>query len=179
MIRTLRFFVAVLLALVSSLPVFARAGARGSAVNPHTVELIDADFRSSAPGAIEASFDPPINGVVRVVVLLHPAGAQSFPSFKNESETSKSEVETSKNLAETSKNVADARNSRDAFTFDVTQSGRPIPVRLEKSVKSRGSLSRVTGEIDVNDLTPGVPMVVHFHSDAAASLQASAYAVVY
>jgi hypothetical protein len=157
-IRTLRLFVVLLLALVSSLQVFARAGARASAVNPHSVELIDADFRSPSPGAIEASFDPPINGVVRVVVLLHSAGSQSFPSFKNEAET---------------------RNLRDAFTFDVTQYGRPIPVRLEKSTNLRGSLSRVTGEIDVNDLTPGVPLVVHFHSDAAASLQANAYAVVY
>lgn len=158
MIRSLRFFVASLLALVSPLLVFARAGVRASAVNHHSVEPIDADFRSLAPGAIEASFDPPINGVVRVVVRLHSAVGESFPSFKNE---------------------AEMRNLRDAFTFDVTQYGRPIPVRLEKSTNLRGSLSRVIGEIDVNDLTPGVPLVVHFHSDAPGSLQANAFAVVY
>ena len=157
MIRFPRFSVALILALVSPLLVFARAGVRASAVNHHSVELIDADFRSLAPGAIEASFDPPINGVVRVVVRLHSAVGESFPS---------------------SKNGADARNSRDAFIFDVTQSGRPIPVRLEKSM-NRGALSSVIGEIDVNDLTPGVPLVVHLHSDAPGSLQANAYAVGY
>ncbi len=157
MIRSRLFSVALIFALVSPLPRFAHAGMRGNAVNPHSVQPIDADFHSLAPGAIEASFNPPMNGVVRVVVRLQSAAGQSFPFFHNE---------------------ADAKNSRDAFTFDVTQYGRPIPVRLEKSM-NRGALSSVKGEIDVYDLTPGVPLEIHFHSDAAGSLQANAYAVVY
>jgi hypothetical protein len=156
-IRSCHFHVALIFALVSSLPAFAHAGARGNAVNSHSVEPIDADFRSLAPGAIEASFNPPIHGVVRVVVRLHSAVGESFPSANH---------------------GVDARNSRDAFTFDVTQYGRPIPVRLEKSL-NRGALSSVIGEIDVYDLTPGVPLMIHFHSDVPGSLQANAYAVVY
>lgn len=157
MIRSLGFSVALIFALISPLPESAHARVRGDAIRPHSVEPINADFRAMAPGAIQASFNPPINGVVRVVVLLHSAVAQSLPSPKNE---------------------AEARNFKNAFAFDVTQYGRPIPVRLEKS-KNRGSLSMVTGEIDVYDLTPGVPLVVNFHSDAPGSLQANAYAVAY
>jgi hypothetical protein len=42
-------------------------------------------------------------------------------------------------------------------------------------------LGWAVGEIDVNDLTPGVPLVVRLHSNDndTASVDASAYAVEY
>jgi hypothetical protein len=135
-------------------------GVQQDVIIPHSVEPVDADFHSTEPGAIEASFDPPINGVVRLVVSPRIPAGQTLPAFNG---------------------AATAENPPQAFTLDATQYGRPIPVRLDDARNQGGALSWVVGEIDVNDLTPGVPLVVHFHSNDndRASLQASAYAVVY
>ena len=140
------------------------AGGAASASAAHaksaSVEPLDAVFQTGASGTIETSLNPPIRGVLRVVVR---AGASAG----------------SRHL----------QNKRQPLTLDVTQWDRPIPFRV---VHQRGHHlfgarpSLLVAEIDVNDLTPGVPVRVRVHSDLPdpsdsdpPELEARAYAVVY
>jgi hypothetical protein len=144
--------------------VFARKsynfGVQNDVIIPHSVELVYADFHSTDTGAIEGSIDPPMTGVVRLVV--YPRAGDDQPSADLNS-------------------GAAGENAGQSFSLVATQSGRPIPVRLDDGSKLGGSLGWAVGEIDVNDLTPGVPLVVKLHSNDndMASLEASAYAVEY
>jgi hypothetical protein len=129
-----------------------------------SVELLDAVFQTGAPGSIEASLDPPIQGVLRIVVR---AGASAGQPQSGGS-----------------------AGARQTFTLDVTQADRPIPFRLVNQSGRRnlfgGRPSLLVADIDVNDLTPGVPVRVCVHSNLANSrsadppdFEARAYAVVY
>ena len=135
-------------------------GVEEDVIIPRSVETVDADFFANGTGVLEASFQPPIEGVVRLV--LRPRA----PDNERSSEAGK---------------TAGGSNAGQAFTLDATQYDRPIPVRLESGNRDEHGVSWTVGEIDVNDLTPGVPLVVRFHSNDTdmASLEASAYAVEY
>jgi hypothetical protein len=134
-----------------------RFGVQEDVIIPHSVEQVDADFHSNDAGALEASIDPPISGVVRLVVRPRAGKAR-------------------KDLPQKDSALADQD-----FTLVATQSGRPIPVRLDGAGKMGAGQGWTVGEIDVNDLTPGVPLVVQVHSSDSdmASLEADAYAVEY
>jgi len=135
-------------------------GIQQDVIIPRAVEIVDADFRSTDSGNLEASFNPPIDGVVRLILRPRPSSDQPPVSFNS---------------------LSAGRNAMQAFTLDATQYGRPIPVRLDDSSKIERTMGWTVAEIDVNDLTPGVPLVVRFHSNSTsvASLEASAYAVEY
>jgi hypothetical protein len=129
-----------------------RLGVQEDVVIPHSVELVDANFRPTDAGALEASIEPPISGVVRVVVRPRAGDA-----------------------------AKESAGADTKLTVEATQSGRPIPVRLDEASKLGSGQGWAVGEIDVNDLTPGVPLVVEFHGSQSemASLEADAYAVEY
>jgi hypothetical protein len=128
---------------------------------PASVEPLDAVFQNGASGTIETSLNPPIQGVLRIVVR---AGASAGSRH--------------------------SQSRRQPLTLEVKQWDRPIPFRL---VRQRGHFhlfggrpSLLVAEIDVNDLTPGVPVRVCVHSNLPdpsdsdpPELEARAYAVVY
>jgi hypothetical protein len=132
-------------------------------VIPDSIEPVDADFHLAAPGVLEARFDPPIQGVLRV--LVRESNPAAGPSASH-------------------RDAAEGVNHR--FTLEITQAGRPIPLRPQadgsdgESVLNRG-LPWAVAEVDVNDLTPGVPVLVRFRSNqmSAASLEGSAWQVTY
>jgi hypothetical protein len=149
------------------------AGGAGIANAAHpkasAVEPIDAAFQIGDSGTIEASLDPPIQGALRIIVRAkvsagHPqqGGSAGDPP---------------------------PRSEHQVLTLEVTQWDRPIPFRLVHQGRHRlfgGQPSLLIADIDVNDLTPGVPVRVRVHSNlpnASASgppdLEARAYAVVY
>lgn len=132
-------------------------GVQRDVVIPREVELVNADFHATDSGALEASFEPPIDGVVRVILRPRISDSEAIPML---------------NLGATASHP---------FTLEVSQYGRAIPVRLDRGNKIEKGLGWTVGEIDVNDLTPGVPLVVRFHSNDydMASLEANAYAVEY
>jgi hypothetical protein len=141
-------------------------GVQQDVVIPKLIERVDADFQSTAPGALEARMDPPIEGVLRIVVLGR-AFVSQHPSNSAPG------------------GLADPGSNRN-FTFEVTQGGRPIPVRLNGEETSDGEAPRfrsiwLVAEIDVDDLTPGLPIRVRIQSQLgeSADLQASAYQVIY
>jgi hypothetical protein len=141
-------------------------GVQQDVVIPNSIEPVDANFQSDAPGDLEARIDPPIEGVLRVIVLGHQPDSQSPPNT-------------------TAGRLAGDRAGRN-FTLDVTQGGRPIPVRLNDGENAGYAAAHaepiwLVAEIDVNDLTPGLPVSVQFHSilGEPADLEGSAYQVVY
>ena len=127
---------------------------------PRSIERLDAVFQTTTPGTIEASFNPPIQGVLRIVVhaQAQPDGATA---------------------------AGPAQSAAQPFTFEVTQSSRPIPFRFagdtghHKPASARPS--SLVADIDVNDLTPGMPVHIRVHSNLAdpPGLDGHAYQVVY
>ena len=140
-------------------------GVQHDVVIPSSIDPVDADFHLTAPGVLEARIDPPIQGVLRIVVLeREPGGGTQIGTTAG----------------------APAAGSRSRFTLEITQAGRPIPLR-PGGVESdgNGTLSAqpswAVAEIDINDLTPGIPLRVRFQSneDPQATLEGSAYQVIY
>ena len=154
------------------LALLAGGAAIASAAHPkaRSVEPLDALFQSGDSGAIEASLNPPIQGVLRIVVRARASAGQT----------------------QQSRSAGDPppQSKRQPLTLEVTQWDRPIPFRLIHQSRRHylfgGRPSLLVAEIDVNDLTPGVPVRVCVHSNLPASsesappdLEAHAYAVVY
>jgi hypothetical protein len=132
---------------------------------PRSIAALDAEFQATAPGTIEASLDPPIEGVLRIVVRAGISGSRP---------------QTNDPAGERPSQSADG-----AFSLEVSQSDRPIPFRLvnqsDHHKSTRGALSLLVADIDVNDLTPGLPVRVRIHSTLAnpPDLQGRAYRVIY
>jgi hypothetical protein len=130
-----------------------------------SVEPLDAVFHIGASGTIEASLDPPIQGVLRIIVRAGASADRPQPSG--------------------SAGVRSPQSERQSLTLEVTQSDRPVPFRL---VNQSGRHNLVGGrspllvaDIDVNDLTPGVPVRVCVHSNLEdpSNLEGRAYAIAY
>ncbi len=146
----LRIFIPALLAAVTVTASVANS-------KPRSIEPLDAVFQTSAPGTIEASLDPPIRGVLRIVVRANSPAQSKSNSFAGE-------------------------DADQVFTLEVTQSDRPIPYRLvSQSGRHRSAAGGLVADIDVNDLTPGLPVRVRVHSilQDPPALDGRAYAVVY
>jgi hypothetical protein len=147
-------------------------GVQQDVVIPRSIQPVDADFHLTAPGVLEARIDPPIEGVLRVVICENaPGGVRESVSGGGQPMVN---------------SQAPAASHDHRLTLEITQGGRPIPLRPEgtgsdgESTLSAG-LSWAVAEIDVNDLTPGVPLHVLFRSDekSAVTLEGSAYQVIY
>jgi hypothetical protein len=164
--RNLFLALLVLAPLLLVLLVGGAAIASGAHSKTPSVEPLEADFHIGASGTIEASLDPPIQGVLRIIVRAGVSAGRAQPGAS----PSQSELQP--------------------ITLEVTQSDRPIPFRLinqsdrHNLVGARPSL--LVADIDVNDLTPGVPVRVCVHSNLTAlsnsappDLEARAYQVVY
>lgn len=130
-----------------------------------SIAPLDAKFQATAPGTIEASLDPPIEGILRIVVRAGTAGGRPQTDGS-----------------------AGARSSQSgdrSISLEVSQADRPIPFRLVsqsgRHKSARGALSLLVADIDVNDLTPGLPVRVRIHSTLAdpPDLEGSAFQVVY
>jgi hypothetical protein len=168
--------IACRIACVVSLLPLAIAAAIASAAHSkaRSIEPIDASFQIGASGTIEASLDPPIQGVLRIVLQAR----ESTPSERGRPQQRGS---TGANLLQ---------SDRTSVTVEVTQWDRSIPFRLATQ-SARHSLfgsrpALLVADIDVNDLTPGVPVRVRVHSNLPTSsdsappdLEGHAYAIVY
>ncbi len=154
------------------LALLAGGAAIASAAHPkaRSVEPLDAFFHIGASGTIEASLDPPIQGVLRIIVRARASAGRPQQGG--------------------SAGARPPQSERQSFILEVTQWDRPVPFRLV-SQSGRHNLfggrpSLLVADIDVNDLTPGVPVRVCVHSNLPASsnfdppdFEARAYRVVY
>jgi hypothetical protein len=135
-----------------------------------SVEPLDAVFHIRASGTIEASLDPPIQGVLRIIVRARASAGRPQQGG--------------------SAGARPPQSGRQLLILEVTQWDRPVPFRLVNQ-GGRHSLfggrpSLLVADIDVNDLTPGVPVRVCVHSNLAnprnadpPDFEARAYQVVY
>jgi hypothetical protein len=169
-------FLALLVLAPLVLVLLAGGAAIASAVHSKapSVEPLDAVFHIGASGTIEASLDPPIYGVLRIIVRSAVRAGAS----------------TARPQPGGSASASPSQNDLQPITLEVTQSDRPIPFRLVDQSGHHdlvgGRPSLLVADIDVNDLTPGVPVRVCIHSNLPASsnsdppdLEARAYQVVY
>jgi hypothetical protein len=149
------------------LAMLAGAATIASAVHSKapSVEPLDADFQIGASGTIEASLDPPIQGVLRIIVRARASAGRA--------------------QQDGSAGVRPSQGELQPLTLEVTQSDRPVPFRL---VNQSGRHNLVGGrppllvaDIDVYDLTPGVPVRVCVHSnfEDPSNLEGRAYAIAY
>jgi hypothetical protein len=170
------------IACVVSLALLTFAAAIASAAHSkaRSIEPIDAAFQIGASGTIEASVDPPIQGVLRIIVQ-----ARESPGGK------------ARHQQDGSTGAGLSQSDPNSLSLEVMQWDRPIPFRLVSQTGRHnffGSHSDLIGnrpallvaDIDVNDLTPGVPVRVRVHSNLPTSsdsapldLEGHAYAVVY
>jgi hypothetical protein len=135
-------------------------GASAAHLKPTSVEPLDTVFQIGASGTIEARLNPPIRGALRIIVR------KSAAARNRHSET-----------------------DHQPLTLEVTQWERSIPFRLVSQSGHHlfgGRASLLVADIDVNDLTPGVPVRIRIHSNfpspadsAPPDLETRAYAVVY
>jgi hypothetical protein len=164
----------VLALLVVALSVGGVAIASGVHSKAPSVEPIDAVFHIAASGTIEASLEPPIEGVLRIIVR----------------SASRAGTSSGRPQPDGSIGPRQPQSEFQPITLEVTQSDRPIPFRLvDQSGRHNlfgGRPSLLVADIDVNDLTPGMPVHVSIHSSlstasnsAPLDLEARAYQVVY
>lgn len=139
-------------------------GIEHDVVIPSSIERVDAEFHVTAPGVLEARIDPPIQGVLRVIVRESAPGPE----------------------ASDGNSQASAASYNHRLTLKITQGGRPIPLRPNGAGSDgagtlNAGLSWAVAEVDVNDLTPGIPVRVLFRCDekSAVILDGSAYQVIY
>ncbi len=130
---------------------------------PRSIEPLDAHFQTTSPGTIEASVNPPIEGVLRIVVRAGTTGGRrNSPTGSGP-----------------------AQSAAQSFSIEVSQSDRPIPYRFVSESGNRklagGGPALLVADIDVNDLTPGIPVRVRIRSNLAdpPDLSGRAYQVVY
>ncbi len=128
---------------------------------PTYIAPVPADFYEVEPGMIAVRLDPPIHGVLRVVVRRSGPEGNSGPAPAEEAST--------------------RQTAGPQFTIDAMQSGRPIPIRVDEDALAWKGVSWAVGEMDVNDLTPGLPLNVYIHCSLrdAGKLVGRAYRVEY
>jgi len=136
-------------------------GMQSDVVIPRSISLFPVSFEGAGTGTIEASIDPPAHGVLRLVVEQMTPDGQLRRTWAG--------------------GPPSGENMGKVFALSASQNGRSIPVRIDYDKVIWSGLSWAVGEIDVNDLTPGTPLVVRFHSTERdpVRLKGTAYLVEY
>ena len=136
-------------------------GVQEDVVIPRTIEPSPIEFQPAGAGSVEASVHPPTHGVLRVIV-------QEMTPDGHLRRTWAGGPPSGENMAK-------------VFALSATQSGRPIPIKIDYDKIVWSGMSWALGEIDSQDLTPGVPLTIHFHSSEKdpITLKGAAYLVEY
>ena len=136
-------------------------GMQDDVVIPRTIAPFPADFQSTGAGTIAASIDPPARGVLRVIVQQYDLNGQLKRTWAG--------------------GPPSGENMGKVFALTASQGDRPVPVKIDYDKVIWSGLSWAVGEIDANDLTPGVSLNIRFHSEEKdpVTLKGTAYLVEY
>ena len=136
-------------------------GIQEDVIIPRAIDPLTAEFHATSPGTIEASIQPPFNGVLRVIMRQRTPDGYIRRTWAS--------------------GPPDGENMGKVFTIEATQEGRSIPVKFDYDKIIWSGLSWAVGEIKSADLTPGRPVLVRFHSSEKdpVQLDGAAYQVVY
>jgi hypothetical protein len=136
-------------------------GIQGDVVIPKTISPVSIAFHPTDTKSIEATVDPPINGVLRLIIrektpdgYIRRTWAGGPPSGENMGKV---------------------------FALSASQQGHDVPVHIDYDKIVWSGMSWAVGEINTRDLTPGQPLLIHFHSAEKdpITLEGSAYVVEY
>ena len=136
-------------------------GIQDDVVIPTSIQPVDADFHSTAPGTIEAGIQPPVKGSLRVIMRQRSPDGTTLRTHGGA--------------------PPNGENMASVFTIEATQEGRSVPVAVDYDKIVWSGLSWAAGEIKSSDLAPDKPVVVRFHSTEKdpVKLEGAAYQVVY
>jgi hypothetical protein len=136
-------------------------GVQDDVAIPRTIEPLGITFQPSGAGSVEASINPPSHGVLRIIL-------QEMTPDGHLRRTWAGGPPSGENMAK-------------VFALSATQGGRSIPIKLDYDKIVWSGMSWALGEIDTQDLTPGVPLTVRFHSSEKdpITLKGAAYLVEY
>jgi len=128
---------------------------------PNSIEPIMAQFHETAPSTIEASIQPPANGVLRVIMRERAPDGYLRRTWAG--------------------GPPNGENMAKVFTIEAKQEGHVIPVHINYGKIVWSGMSWAVGEIDAGDLAHGQPVMVRFHSveKDPVKLEGVAYHVVY
>jgi hypothetical protein len=130
-------------------------------VIPRSIEPVRADFRTTSRSTIEADIHPPGRGVLRVIMREMTPDGYIRRTWAG--------------------GPPNGTNMAKVFTIEAEQGDRTVPVKIDYDKIVWSGMSWAVGEIDVSDLTPGVPVTVRFHSNEKdpVKLEGAAYRVLY
>ena len=119
-------------------------GTQQDVVIPRAIRPFPAEFHATTPNAIEASIQPPAQGVMRIILQERTPDGFIRRTWAG--------------------GPPNGANMKDVFSIEATQEGRAIPVHIDYDKIVWSGLSWAVGEIKVEDLTPGKPVQIRFHS---------------
>ncbi len=136
-------------------------GIQSDVVIPRSIARFPISFHDAGAGSIEASIVPPTHGVLRAIVQEMTPDGQLRRTWAG--------------------GPPSGENMGKVFAFSASQNGRTIPVRIDYDKIIWSGLSWAVGEVDANDLTPGIPLLLRFHSAEKdpITLKGTAYLVEY
>jgi hypothetical protein len=136
-------------------------GIQDDVIIPRSIQPVRAEFYTTAPNTIEASIQPPAEGVLRVIMRQRTLDGSIRRTWAG--------------------GPPDGENMAKVFTIEVTQDGRAIPVNIDYDKVVWSGLSWAVGEVKVAGLAPDKLVLVRFHSTEKDSvkLDGAVYQVVY
>jgi len=136
-------------------------GIQNDVVIPRFIQPVEGEFHSTTPSTIEASIQPPAKGVLRVIMRERIPDGSIRRTWAG--------------------GPPNGENMAKVFSIEATQEGRAIPVHIDYNKIVWSGLSWAVGEIKTEDLAPGKPVLVRFHSTEKdpVKLDGAAYSVVY
>ena len=136
-------------------------GIQTDVVIPRTIEPVQISFEPSGTGSIDATTEPPSHGVLRIIIQEMTPDGHLRRTWAGE--------------------PPNGENMGKVFALSATQAGRPIPIDINYDKIIWSGLSWAVGEIDARDVTPGIPLKIHFHSSEKdpITLKGTAYEVEY
>jgi len=136
-------------------------GIQTDVVIPRTIEPVEISFEPSGTGSIDATTESPSHGVLRIIIQEMTPDGQPRRTWAG--------------------GPPNGENMGKVFALSATQAGRPIPIDINYDKIIWSGLSWAVGEIDARDVTPGIPLKIHFHSSEKdpITLKGSAYEVEY
>ncbi|MGA2632829.1 MAG: hypothetical protein ABSF16_01205 [Terracidiphilus sp.] len=119
-------------------------GIQSDVVIPRSIAPFPISFRDAGVGSIEASVQPFTHGVLRVIVQEMTPNGELRRTWAG--------------------GPPSGENMGKVFALSASQNDRTIPVRIDYDKVIWSGLNWAVGEIDAKDLTPGIPLLLRFHS---------------
>ena len=136
-------------------------GVQEDVVIPRIIEPVPVSVHSSGPNAAEFTINPPRHGKLRIIMQEKTPDGYVRRTWAG--------------------GPPSGENMAKVFALSADQVDRAIPIHVDYDKIVWSGMSWALGEIDSADLTPGQPLVVHFHSAEKdpVLIDGSAYLVEY